>query len=245
MPTKFSQRSYEKELLDAAYIPKALLVQNLRELELVNTTLGGHAITLAGVKQLLVDKTKIYTLIDIGCGGGDALIHIAKWTRKNKYKVNLIGVDINADVIEYMSQQCKEYSEITGVISSYEDFLKTAKQVDIVHCSLFCHHLTDSELLQLLVYIKQHVKGGFIINDLHRHWFAYYSIKFLTRLLNGSSLVKNDAPLSVLRGFKKVELKNILKEAQLVDTEVKWKWAFRYLVVSQFERSRKQIAHLK
>lgn len=233
MPTKFSQRSSEKELLDAPHIPKELLIRNLRELELVNTTLGGHAITLVGVKQLVKDRTKTYTLADIGCGGGDALIHIAKWARKNKYKVNLVGVDINADVIEFMNAQCEAYPEITGVISSYEDYLKANTNLDIIHCSLFCHHLTDHELLELLQHIKQQVKGGFIINDLHRHWFAYYSIKFLTRLLNGSSLVKNDAPLSVLRGFKKAELKKILEQVQLSDADVKWRWAFRYLIVKK------------
>lgn len=230
MPTKFSQRSYEKELLDAPHIPKDLLIRNLRELELVNTTLGGHAITIAGVKRLIVDRNKTYTLADIGCGGGDALIRIAKWARKNKFTVKLIGVDINADVIEYMSQQCKAYPEITGVVCSYETYLKENPAIDVVHCSLFCHHLTDDELQVLLSTIKKQVRGGFIINDLHRHWFAYYSIKFLTRLLKGSTLVKNDAPLSVLRGFKKSELEVLLQQAQL-DADIKWKWAFRYLVV--------------
>lgn len=230
MPTKFSQRSYEKELLDAPHIPRHLLIRNLRELELVNTSLGGHAITIAGVKRLIVDSKKTYVLADIGCGGGDSLIHIAKWARKNKFNVKLIGVDINADAIEYLNQQCNAYPEITGIVSSYEEYLKANPAVDIVHCSLFCHHLTDDELRALLHMIKKQVSGGFIINDLHRHWFAYYSIKFLTHLLNGSTLVKNDAPLSVLRGFKKAELKALLHQTQL-DAEVKWRWAFRYLVV--------------
>ena len=205
MPTKFSQRSYEKELLDEPHIPKELLIRNLRELELVNTTLGGHAITIAGIKRLIIDKRKTYTLVDIGCGGGDALIHIAKWARG-------------------------AYPEITGITSSYETYLKANPTIDIVHCSLFCHHLTDDELLALLNHIKKQARRGFVINDLHRHWFAYYSIKFLTRLLNGSSLVKNDAPLSVLRGFKKSELKKLLQQAGK-DAEIKWRWEFSYLVV--------------
>ncbi len=230
MPTKFSQRSYEKELLDEPHIPKELLIRNLRELELVNTTLGGHAITIAGIKRLIIDKRKTYTLVDIGCGGGDALIHIAKWARKNKFNVKLIGVDINSDVVGYMNQKCGAYPEITGITSSYETYLKANPTIDIVHCSLFCHHLTDDELLALLNHIKKQARRGFVINDLHRHWFAYYSIKLLTRLLNGSSLVKNDAPLSVLRGFKKSELKKLLQQAGL-DAEIKWRWAFRYLVV--------------
>jgi SAM-dependent methyltransferase len=233
MPTKFSSRSYEEELLDAPDIPRELLFQNLRELDVVNRTLGGHAITLAGIRQLVNDRTKTCVIADIGCGGGDALLAIAKWARKNKYRIKLIGVDMNADAIVYMKERCKAYPEISGVVCSYEHFFETHATVDIVHCSLFCHHLTDPQLIELFEQISKRTTIGFIINDLQRHWFAYYSIKFLTRLLNGSSLVKNDAPLSVLRGFRKRELEYLLHEGKISNATINWKWAFRYLVVKR------------
>jgi flavin-dependent dehydrogenase/SAM-dependent methyltransferase len=231
MSTKFASRSYEAELLDAPDIPKELLFQNLRELDVVNRTLGGHAITLAGIRRLINDKTKTYVIADIGCGGGDALLAIARWAKKNDYQVKLIGVDINADAIAYMKEQCKAYPEISGVACSYESFFEIHQTVDIMHCSLFCHHLTNQQLIELFELINKHTAIGFIINDLQRHWFAYYSIKFLTRVLNGSSLVKNDAPLSVLRGFKRKELEYLLREGKAANASIKWKWAFRYLVV--------------
>lgn len=231
MPDKFARRSYEPELLDTTGIPKELLFQNLRELDLINRTLGGHAITLTGIKKLLTDKNKIYHIVDIGCGGGDSMKYIADWARSNGYKIKLTGVDVNADAIEYMNDHCKAYSEISGVVSDYRNFLKNNTMADIIHCSLFCHHLTDDELIELFIYLKQYTAKGFVINDLQRHWFAYNGIKYLTRLLNGSALVKNDAPLSVLRGFKKQELNNLLEKAGLKNVSIKWKWAFRYLVV--------------
>ncbi len=231
MFAKFSHRSYQAELLDAPNIPKELLFQNLRELDLVNKTLGGHAITLAGIKKLLTDKTKTYTIIDIGCGGGDAMKHIASWAKKNGYKVKLIGVDMNADCIAFMKNACIGFPEIDGVTMDYRDYLKQDTSVDIVHCSLFCHHLKDDELVELFSYMNQYARVGFIINDLQRHWFAYYSIKILTRLLNGSALVKNDAPLSVLRGFKKTELLQLIQTANVKNASVTWRWAFRYLII--------------
>ncbi|MDP1745914.1 MAG: methyltransferase domain-containing protein, partial [Bacteroidota bacterium] len=197
----------------------------------INQTLGGHAVTLAGIKKLLTDKNKIYHIVDIGCGGGDAMKSIAEWAKKNNYKVKLTGVDFNNDAINYMKIYCKDYPEINGVNNDYRAFLKTDNTVDIIHCSLFCHHLKDDELIELFTCIKQYAKIGFVINDLHRHWFAYYSIKFLTRLLNGSSLVRNDAPLSVLRGFKNTELKKILEKAEIKNVDMKWMWAFRYLII--------------
>jgi 2-polyprenyl-3-methyl-5-hydroxy-6-metoxy-1,4-benzoquinol methylase len=231
MQTKFSTRSYESELLDAPDIPQKLLFRNLRELDLINRTLGGHSITLSGIRQLLTDKSKTYHVIDIGCGGGDAMKEIAKWSRINGYKVRLTGVDMNSDCITYTESVCAEFPEINGVVSDYRDYLKADKNVDIIHCSLFCHHLKDNELIELFDYMNKYSNVGFIINDLQRNWFAYYSIKYITRLFNGSALVKNDAPLSVLRGFKKDELETLLKKAEVNNTRIIWKWAFRYLVI--------------
>jgi 2-polyprenyl-3-methyl-5-hydroxy-6-metoxy-1,4-benzoquinol methylase len=228
---KFAQRSYQTELLDETNIPKELLVQNLKELDYINRTLGGHRISLKGLTQLLTDKSKPYTIIDIGCGGGDALLHIAKWARKKGFNLNLIGVDFNQDAIAYAQTFCKSYTEISFVNNDYKIFLNNINQVDIIHTSLFCHHLDDVQLIDFLKLANKAARVGIVINDLQRHWFAYYSIKWLTRLFNGSTLVKNDAPLSVLRGFKKSELKIYLKKAAVSHYGIKWMWAFRFLIL--------------
>jgi 2-polyprenyl-3-methyl-5-hydroxy-6-metoxy-1,4-benzoquinol methylase len=233
MPDKFSSRSTQSEMLDAPGIAQQLLFQNLRELDFINKTLGGHAITLNGIKKLITDPDKTYHIVDIGCGGGDAMIYISRWAKRNNFKVKLTGVDMNHDCISFMKNACRNYNEIDGVVSDYRDYLKISQTVDIVHCSLFCHHLKDSELLELFDYLKQYPKVGFVINDLQRHRLAYYSIKFLTRLFNGSSLVKNDAPLSVLRGFKKNEIKALFEKTNVNSISIKWKWAFRYLIVGK------------
>jgi hypothetical protein len=49
----FQKRSYQKELLDGDNIPFPAIAQTMRELNTINTLLGGHAITLAGFKQLV------------------------------------------------------------------------------------------------------------------------------------------------------------------------------------------------
>ena len=233
MSNKFSNRSYESELLDAPDIAAELLFQNLKELDFINKTLGGHAVSLAGIKKLITNKNKLYHIVDIGCGGGDAMKSIADWAKQNNYQVKLTGVDFNGDAIDYVNKNCKNYLEINGVKSDYREFLKSNDTIDIIHCSLFCHHIKDEKLIELFMFLKQYAKTGFVINDLHRHWFAYYSIKFLTRLLNGSALVRNDAPLSVLRGFKNEELQILLDQAQVKNTRVSWRWAFRYLIIYQ------------
>jgi SAM-dependent methyltransferase len=151
MPDKFTYRSNEKELLDEPNILSGLLYKNLGELDILNRTTGGHAISLKGIKQLITDHDKIYHVVDLGCGSGDALKAIADWTRLNNYSVRLTGVDMNVNAIDYLKIHCVNYPEISGITTDYQDFINKNEVIDIVHCSLFCHHLGDDELLRLFI----------------------------------------------------------------------------------------------
>ena len=233
MQSKFTYRSNEKELLDENNIQQDLLFKNLKELDILNRNTGGHRITLKGIKLLVTDHTKIYHIVDLGCGSGDSLRAIADWAREKNFNVQLTGIDMNADVIEYLKKHSSTYPEITGIKADYQEFLDRNTSVDIVHCSLFCHHLNDEELIKLFTYFSQKVTSGFVINDLQRNWMAYYSAWFFTRLLHGTVLAKNDGPVSVLRAFKIIELENLLKNANIRNYIIQKKRIFRLLIVGK------------
>jgi len=233
MPDKFKHRSILKEMLDEQNIPPGILRKNLKELDFLNRYVGGHNLSLKGIKQLIISQKKSYHLVDLGCGSGDFLKYIAGWARRNDYKVQLTGVDVNTNVIDYLNEYCANYPEITGIVANYDDYLKKNKEIDIVHCSLFCHHLSDEELLDLLIYFRQNLKCGFVINDLLRSRLAYYAAWLFPRLLNGTKLSKNDGPVSVLRAFKLNEFKQLLAKAACIKYTFKKGRAFRFLVVGK------------
>ena len=64
------QRSYQKELMDGDDISFDAMAQTLKELNIINTRLGGHAITLKGLKKLNPNSAPLI-ICEIGCGGGD------------------------------------------------------------------------------------------------------------------------------------------------------------------------------
>ena len=227
----FKERSGKLELLDSPYIPNQLLYKNPAELDIMNRYLGGHAISLEGIKSLMPDKEKECQIVDLGCGSGDVLRFVAQWARSNQYKVKLTGVDLNADAIKYLVDKSSEYPEIKGIKANYEDFLENANDIDILHCGLFCHHLSNKKLENLFRYVKTNSVRGIVINDLQRNPIAYYLVWFLTRLLNGTALSKHDGPVSVLRAFKRRELESVIRQAGLVNFSIQWRWAFRYLVI--------------
>jgi SAM-dependent methyltransferase len=229
MPS-FKQRSYQKELLDRDDIPFEEIKPNMYELDVINSYLGGHNITIAGLKRMLAArKTNApIKIVEIGCGGGDNLRAIKKWCSKNGINGQLTGVDINPQCISYARSR-EANKGIEFIFSDYKA-VPFQQKPDIIFSSLFCHHFTDEELIFMLKWMKEKVTVGFFINDLHRHPLAYHSIKILTKIFSKSRLVKNDAPLSVQRGFTKEEWTHLLTKAGITNFSCRWKWAFRWLV---------------
>jgi 2-polyprenyl-3-methyl-5-hydroxy-6-metoxy-1,4-benzoquinol methylase len=230
MPS-FKRRSYKKELLDGSDIPFAHIKRNMQELDFINRNLGGHEITLDGIVALIKDKAIFYkqlSIVEIGCGGGDNLRAIKQWAEHIKLPVQLTGVDVNEECIVYAREQVRN-SGIAFIHSDYKLARLTTKPA-IIFSSLFCHHFTDEELVAQLQWMQQNCTLGFFINDLHRHRLAYYSIKSLTALFSKSYLVKNDAPLSVQRGFKRKDWQALFDAADIKNYNCRWRWAFRWLV---------------
>ncbi len=211
--------------------------QTLRELDIINRKLGGNFISIQGLKELarLAKNKDEIRLIDIGCGGGDILIYMARWARKNQVNLKLIGIDANPNIIKYAENHCKDYPEISFLaLDIFSEEFK-ALTFDIVHSSLFTHHFKNEDLIRLFANLSKQATTGMIINDLHRHWLAFYSIKLITSLFSKSEMVRNDASISVARGFKRSEMNKILKSSGFNRYSLKWKWAFRWKVVVDFQ----------
>lgn len=223
------QRSYEKELLDRDDIPFADIRQNMKELNTINTLLGGHGITINGLRQLM-GVSALLNICEIGCGGGDNMEAINKWLLQEGKQAKFTGIDLKRECIEYAKQQYPGLPA-SWIVSDYKFISFGLNKPDIIFSSLFCHHFSEDELVQMMQWMQINSRIGFYINDLHRNILAFYSIKWLTKLFSASYLVKNDAMLSVARGFKKKDWINILDKAGIKNYTIRWKWAFRYLIV--------------
>lgn len=225
----FDKRSQQKELLDDPDIPFWDIKKNMQELEIINRYLGGHRITISGLKPFFKNNnSKILYITEIGTGGGDNLRAIRTWANKNNRIVKLTGIDWNKECIAY-AESVQSNSGIKFICSDFKAY-KWETKPDVIFSSLFCHHFSDSELIGMLQWMEQNSNKGFFINDLHRHSLAYFSIKMLTQLFSKSYLVKNDAPLSVLRGFTRKEWNSICTKAGIY-CNIKWMWAFRWLLI--------------
>ena len=226
---KFIARSQAPEFIDDPAIPFSDWEVCLKELNTVNTLLGGHAITVEGVEKILKNHAGPFTVAEIGCGGGDNLKAIFK--RYSFRNAKYIGVDINKACTDFAGQNCKEIPRAEFNCSDYKLVDFRNDQPDNIFNSLFCHHFSNEELVEMMKWMKLNSKMGFFINDLQRHPIAYHSIQLLTQIFSRSYLVKHDGPISVLRGFKKNEWQQIMHDAGITGYTIDWRWAFRYLIM--------------
>jgi 2-polyprenyl-3-methyl-5-hydroxy-6-metoxy-1,4-benzoquinol methylase len=225
-------RSYKKEYLDSDNISTRDLYQTLVELDVINTYLGGYKATLQGMKDILKTNRPIHNIMDIGFGGGDSIKQLAKFAERRNLSMYFYGVDLKMDCINYAEENLASLENKQLICDDYRNISPALlEKIDVIHCSLFLHHLTDEEIVGLFKFGKAH-HCIILANDLHRHWFAYYSIKWLTALFSKSWLVRHDACLSVRRAFRKKELESLLQQAGYTNYSVKWSWAFRYIVTA-------------
>ena len=231
--SRFSSRSNQKEMIDDLSCDGAELIQTFRELRTINKLLGGNHVTTNGIGRLLrnLSQAKI-TIADVGCGNGDMIRVMVKWAKKKGLTTDYIGIDANPNTVKIAEQNLQDLSNVAFEPANVFNADFQQKHVDIVTCTLFTHHFTNKELVRMFQSFGEKARIGVVINDLHRHPLAYYSIKLLTTLFSKSRQVKHDAPLSVLRSFRKEELAVLLNEAGWKKFQITWHWAFRWQIVA-------------
>lgn len=228
-----STRHPGPELMDDLNLASDDLRRNLDELEVVNLRLGGYRVVLDALQRLRsrFPAGRPLRLADLGSGGGDTLRQIARWARKNSVEVELTGIDANDFMLRYAAAKSARFPEITYQQLDIFSPAFQAEKFDVITCSLFCHHFSDADLAGFFRQWAGQAQLAVIVNDLHRHWLAYHSIKWLTRLFQGSYLVRHDAPLSVARGFRRADLVKLLAAAGIQHYEMRWRWAFRWQII--------------
>jgi 2-polyprenyl-3-methyl-5-hydroxy-6-metoxy-1,4-benzoquinol methylase len=221
-------RTDKEELMDDFSIGGDLLRDTLDKLENINRWLGGNLMTVKALKKVLKNHPKEQELIiaDIGCGHGDILRDVAKFGRKNGYKMKLIGMDANPTAIAYANELSTEFPEISF---KTEDIFSEAfknRKFDVVLATLFLHHFKEAQLVSFLGNTLKQTKIGIVVNDLHRHKLAYYLFMLLSVFIKNNMIIE-DGLTSVLRGFKRNELVHISNKLK-VKPQISWKWAFRF-----------------
>ncbi len=202
----------------------------LTDLKTINTYLGGTSVTLDGLKVLLRShpKDRLVTIVDMGCGDGEILRSCAAFAEENNYRFQLIGVDANSHILKEARIRSGKHSSITFLELDVFSEAMQKIECDIVLCTLFLHHFSRNDIIKLLTNCVHNAKVGVIINDLHRSRWAFWLFGIFSRLFINTRTARHDGLVSIARGFKRKDIKNMQKHFPNTEQRVRWKWAFRY-----------------
>ena len=198
-------RVLEPELLDEA--PPEPTRQNLRELVTINRLLGGHRILLDRLGELF-ERDQQFTFLDIGAASGD----MADQARKRFTGLRPINLDRRALHLE---------SAEAPVCGDAFRLPFADRSVDVTHCSLFLHHLTNEQVVDLIAEMYRVARHAVIVQDLERNPLPYYFLPATRWLFGWSPLVLHDGPISVEAAFKASELQLLARRAGLGEVEVR------------------------
>ena len=157
-----------------------------------------------------VRDAKSLKLLDVGFGDGDMLRRIARWAERRGLAAELVGVDLNPRSALAAEAHTPPGLPIRYVTGDYADL--AGQGWDFIVSSLVAHHMTHDQLVAFLRFMDREAARGWLVNDLHRHRFAYLGFPLLAKLAGWHPIVRHDGTLSIARAYRPSEWCPILAE---------------------------------
>lgn len=220
-------RAIAEELMDDPALDRATYLLVMRDLARTNSVTMARRATL-GFLDRAIGNRRHFRLLDVGYGDGDMLRAIARWAAKRGIAAALIGVDLNPGSKSAAEAATPVDLPIAYLTGDYHDV--GGAPFDFVISSLVAHHMSHDQLIIFLKFMEHSARGGWFVNDLHRHGFAWVCFPLLARLMRWHPIVRHDGQLSIARSYRPAEWPPLLGEAEIAGAAVRRVFPFRLCV---------------
>ena len=214
----FSRRAQLSELMDEP-CSRDVLRHCLRDLARVNRWFLAYRPTLKWLNTVTPPKNRPMHILDVGCGYGDTLRRVERWSEERSIPVALTGCDLNPDTIAVAREASPARSHIRWVASDVFA-LECGKPVDVIVSSLLTHHLSEVEIIRFLRWMEATAQIGWFINDLSRASIPYRLFKAFAKVANLHPFVQHDGPVSIARAFIPEDWRSMCAAAGLTESDI-------------------------
>jgi ubiquinone/menaquinone biosynthesis C-methylase UbiE len=205
------------ERLDGPLDDQGTVIGNLRDLARVNRRLGGVALTTAAIEALAPGRAGI-SVLDVGTGGADIPLALIDRGRATGRLVTVTGLDSRPEVLAAAAvadPRVTATGELALHVGDGRSLPFPDGAFDIVHSSLFVHHLDPDAACNALTEMGRVARRGVVVNDLVRGRRSWLGAWLMSHLLTRNRFTRYDAPLSVRRAYTVAELTALLATAGL------------------------------
>jgi 2-polyprenyl-3-methyl-5-hydroxy-6-metoxy-1,4-benzoquinol methylase len=175
-------------------------------------------------------KLTSMSVMDIGCGDGLLLRKLWQKAQSNGCELKLIGCDFSQSAIELARDEnaAANIPIELNHIDITRDALPT--EADVVFCSLFLHHFSEVQVVEILQKFAAATRQLLLVEDLIRSRMGYYLCWLGVHLLSRSQVMRVDGLLSVQAAFSQAEMRSLLGRAKLGDAQMQKHWPERFLI---------------
>src|SRR3569833_898653 len=144
----FSRRAQLSELMDEP-CSRDVLRHCLRDLARVNRWFLAYRPTLMWLNTVAPPKNRPMHILDVGCGYGDTLRRVERWSEERSIPVALTGCDLNPDTIAVAREASPARSHIRRNTTE-EKAQESNKPEDNNDSTQNTHHLSEVEIIRFL-----------------------------------------------------------------------------------------------
>jgi 2-polyprenyl-3-methyl-5-hydroxy-6-metoxy-1,4-benzoquinol methylase len=220
-------RAQVEELMDADDLDTATYAAVVGDLAKVNVVTMAARPTLDFLSRAVRPGMPL-RLLDVGYGDGDMLRRIARWAVRRGITAELVGIDLNPRSEAAARAHTPPALPVAYRTGDYHDL--AGERWDVIVSSLVAHHMSHAQLVAFLRFMQGHAALGWLVNDLHRHGFAYRGFPLLARVAGWHDMVRHDGTLSIARSYRPAEWPPILAQADISDARVYRAFPFRLCV---------------
>lgn len=225
-------RRRQLELMEQPGLDVSSHRRALEGISRINSISGSRRVIGDSIDQVVAGRRLAQVrLLDLGCGGGDLAIWLARRGQRRGLDFLIDGYDISQTAVAH-ARAAAAAARVRNVRFQQRDALGSLPpdRYDIVMCALLLHHLDETAALALLRNMAAAARHAVLVDDLQRtplgYWLAWLGCRVFTR----SPVVRVDGPLSVERAFTAAEVRDLARKAGLGGAAVAAHWPQRYLL---------------
>jgi len=205
---------------------------NLLEMARINRYLGGVQAITRHLYPLLVSVRQTVIILDLGTGSGHLLKTIAGWARRNRRRVKLVGLDRSNRCLAVAHEQGDSSQSILLLQADASCLPILDGGVDFIISSLFLHHFSPPEVIELLRLAYAKARYGLLMSDLVRGEMPYLAFNLIRPAFARHPMTRYDGALSIRRAYVSTELSQLAQEAGIDDFKIYSHWPWRMTMVA-------------
>lgn len=208
-----SRRPDLSERMDDPHCDPGKLRRTYRQFHTLNRLISrwGHIYREEIEPRLEASPGRSFSLLDIGCGGGDIASRLAGLAAAGGHELEVTGIDSDERAIDFARSGPNPHG-VRYLRASAGTLAGRGRRFDFVISNHLLHHLDGGERSRLLEAASTLCRERVLFCDIERSDAAWLLFAILTRPIFRDSFITEDGLRSIRRSYRREELEDVLPE---------------------------------